>query len=310
MENSGRLCPALVPNHQSPDPQTLPLFMPDLTSPQNPRVKNAVRLRDRRHREKQGKIIIDGARELRRAIGAGVKLAELFVCPSLCQSEDAQYLLNALPQLGGEVFHVSEAVFERLAFGRRTEGMLGVAEMPRPTLAAISASWSGTGWGDSLTVTPTKTPTKTPLVAVLEGVEKPGNVGAVLRSADAAGVSAVIVADGRTDLFNPNAIRASLGTIFTTPACEATSQETLAWLRARNFAVFAARVDGSAPYTEVDYRGPTAIVLGSEAAGLSSAWTGDDIRAVRLPMLGKADSLNVSVTAAVLFFEALRQRQL
>jgi TrmH family RNA methyltransferase len=275
--------------------------MPDLTSPQNPRVKNAVRLRDRRHREKQGKILIDGARELRRAIAAGVKLTELFVCPALCQSEDAQYMLDALPQLGGEVLFVSPAVFQRLAFGQRAEGVLGIAEMPRPMLATISASW-----GDSLTVTPTKTP----LVAVLEGVEKPGNVGAVLRSADAVGVSAVIVADGRTDLFNPNAIRASLGTIFTTPACEATSEETLAWLRARNFSVFAARVDGSVPYGEVDYRGPTAIVLGSEAAGLSSAWTGDDIRAVRLPMLGKADSLNVSVTAAVLFYEALRQRQL
>ena len=126
-------------------------------------------------------------------------------------------------------------------------------------------------------------------------MEKPGNVGAVLRSADAAGVSAVIVADGRTDLYNPNAIRASLGTIFTMPVCEAASGDALAWLRERNFAIVAARVDGSVPYTEVDYRGPTAIVLGSEAAGLSPIWTGDDVRAVRLPMLGAADSLNVSV---------------
>jgi TrmH family RNA methyltransferase len=146
------------------------------------------------------------------------------------------------------------------------------------------------------------------LVAVLEGVEKPGNLGAVLRSADAAGVSAVIVADGRTDLYNPNAIRASLGTIFTMPLCEAAGGDVLAWLRERRFSILAARVNGAVPYTAVDYRGPTAIVLGSEAAGLSSIWTGDDIQAVRLPMLGAADSLNVSTAAAVLFYEALRQR--
>jgi TrmH family RNA methyltransferase len=145
-------------------------------------------------------------------------------------------------------------------------------------------------------------------VAVLEGVEKPGNVGAVLRSADAAGVSAVILADPRTDLYNPNAIRASLGTIFTMPVCEAASGDVLARLREHECMILAARVDGAVPYTEVDYRRPTAIVLGSEAAGLSPIWTGDDIRAVRLPMRGVADSLNVSVTAAVLFYEALRQR--
>lgn len=265
--------------------------MPDITSPQNPRVKDAVRLRDRRHREKQGKILIDGARELRRALAADVKLTELFVCRELCQSEDAQYVLNMLGKIAGEVLSVSPGIFERLAFGSRAEGVLAVAEMPRPTLATLSLPPDA-------------------IVAVLEGVEKPGNVGAVLRSADAAGVAAVIIADGRTDLYNPNAIRASLGTIFTTPVCEAASGETIAWLRARNFAVFAARVNGAVPYAEADFRGPTAIVLGSEASGLSSAWAGDDVRAVRLPMLGKADSLNVSVTAAVLFYEALRQRQL
>jgi RNA methyltransferase, TrmH family len=262
-----------------------------ITSPHNPRVKDAVRLRDRRHREKQGRILIDGARELQRAIGAGVRPVELFVCESLCHSDDAQRLLAATLESGCEVLHVSETVFEKLAFGQRAEGVLGVAEMPRPTLAALQL------------------PTN-PLVAVLEGVEKPGNVGAVLRSADAAGVSAVIVADPRTDLYNPNAIRASLGTIFTMRVCEAASGDVLAWLRQHEFAILAARVDGAVPYTEVDYRGPTAIVLGSEAAGLSSVWTGHDIKAVRLPMRGSADSLNVSVTAAVLFYEALRQRPL
>jgi RNA methyltransferase, TrmH family len=281
--------------------------MPTITSLQNPRVKDTVRLRDRRHREKQGRILIDGARELRRAIEAGVKLIETFVCEPLCDGHDARHLVAALPQCGGEIWSVTEAVFERLAFGGRAEGVLGVAEMPRPTLATLSASWGGSstvGWDGSSTATPTAAP----LVAVLEGVEKPGNVGAVLRSADAAGVSAVIVADGRTDLYNPNAIRASMGTIFTMPICQAESREVLAWLRERRFSIVTARVDGSTPYTETDYRRATAIVLGSETAGLSPIWTGDDVHAVRLPMLGAADSLNVSVTAAVLFYEALRQR--
>jgi TrmH family RNA methyltransferase len=143
----------------------------------------------------------------------------------------------------------------------------------------------------------------------LEGVEKPGNVGAVLRTADAAGLSAVILADARTDLYNPNAIRASLGTIFTLPVCETTSGKLQNWLRQNGFRIVAARVDAAVPYTEVDYRGPTAILLGSEAVGLSPLWTGEGVTAVRLPMLGAADSLNVSVTAAVLFYEALRQRQ-
>jgi TrmH family RNA methyltransferase len=267
--------------------------MPLITSPQNPRVKEAIRLRDRRHRQKQGRILIDGARELLRAIRAGVRMLETFVCEPLCRSDEARQLLGMLEQCGGEVRRVAEPVFEKLAFGHRVEGVLAVAEMPRPRgLSQFSSDEMGT----------------VPLVVVLEAIEKPGNVGAVLRSADAAGVSAVIVADARTDLYNPNAIRASLGTIFTMPVCEAASADVLAWLRQQDFAILAARVDGSIPYTEVDFRGPTAIVLGSEAEGLSPVWTGSDIRAIRLPMRGTADSLNVSVTAAVLFYEALRQR--
>jgi TrmH family RNA methyltransferase len=129
-----------------------------------------------------------------------------------------------------------------------------------------------------------------------------------LRSADAAGVSALILADARTDLYNPNAIRASLGTIFNVPICEASSDEVISWLKEKKIAIVAARVDGSVPYTEIDYCRPTALVLGSEAEGLSSAWSAADITAVRLPMLGAADSLNVSAAAAVIFYEALRQR--
>lgn len=263
--------------------------MNSIKSLQNPRVKAAVRLRDRRHRQKQGRILIDGARELARAIGAGVPLVEVFVCEPLCTGPDARQVLAALPGCGAEILHVTEPVFEKLAFGDRAEGVLGVAATPSRTLADLALP-------------------DNPLVVVLEGVEKPGNVGAVLRTADAAGLSALVVADGRTDLYNPNAIRASLGTIFTLPVCEATAAETLDWLRRNDLAIYAARVDASLPYMQANYRRPAAIVLGSEAEGLSAAWSADDVTSVRLPMLGAADSLNVSATAAVLFYEALRQR--
>jgi TrmH family RNA methyltransferase len=217
-----------------------------------------------------------------------VRLVQVFVCDPLLSGDDSRLPVE-LAATGCEVLPVNEDVFHKLAFGQRAEGLLGVAETPHRTLQSLALPAGA-------------------LVAVLEGVEKPGNLGAVLRSADAAGVSAVVVADGRTDLYNPNAIRASLGTIFVLPLVEATGRQTREWLAEKKCSIVAARVDGAVPYTAVDYRGPTAIVLGSEAAGLSPLWSGPDIRAVRLPMLGAADSLNVSVTAAVLFYEALRQR--
>ncbi|NUQ65825.1 MAG: RNA methyltransferase [Pirellulales bacterium] len=260
-----------------------------ITSVQNPRVKEAARLRDRRQREKQRRIIIDGARELIRAIGAGVRPVEVFVCRPLCQGEEARRVLEILPQTGTELMEVTEAVFEKVAFGNRGEGVVAVAETPAADLEGIVLPGN-------------------PLAAVLEGVEKPGNVGAVLRSADGAGVSAVIVADAQSDLYNPNAIRASLGTIFTMPVAEATAADTLAWLRRQGLRIFTARVDGAVPYTEADFRGPAAIVLGSESRGLTDVWRAPGVTALRLPMRGAADSLNVSATAAVLFYEALRQR--
>jgi TrmH family RNA methyltransferase len=266
-----------------------------ITSMQNPRVKRAVRLRDHRQRRKEQLILIDGARELARAIAAGVSLREVFVCPELCRSTEARRLLEILPGSGGERTDVSAAVFARLAFGQRAEGLVGVAAVGAP----------GTPGRRRLEdlVLPAN-----PLVAVLEGVEKPGNVGAVLRSADGAGVSALVVAGARTDLFNPNVIRASLGTVFSLPVATAAPGDVLAWLRGRGFQVLAARVKGAVHYTEVDYRRPTAIVLGSEAEGLTPLWSGDDVRGIGLPMLGAADSLNLSAAAAVLFYEALRQR--
>jgi TrmH family RNA methyltransferase len=266
--------------------------MPEhITSLQNRRVKDAVRLRDRRGRERQGRFVIDGARELCRAIEGGVELDEVFWCEPLCASQPSKAALAAARASGATVISVTPDVFAKLAFGDRVEGLVGVGRTPQRTLA------------DSAQTLPDR-----PLVTVLEGVEKPGNVGAVVRSADAAGMAAVILADAGTDVFNPNAIRASLGALFTLPVCSATTGETLAWLREQGLQIVAARVDGGVPHIEVDFTRPTAIVLGSEATGLSDLWRADDVVAVRLPMRGVMDSLNVSATAAVLFYEALRQR--
>ena len=260
-----------------------------ITSVHNPRVKEAARLRDSRHRQKQRRILIDGLRELGRAVTAGILLRELFLCESCGGEEDSRRLLAAVEKSGAEVIEVSAPVFAKLSFGDRAEGLIGVADMPERRLADL--------------VLPPR-----PLVAVLEGVEKPGNVGAVLRSADGAGLSAVVLADPRTDLYNPNAIRASLGTIFTMPLAQGTGREVLDWLRGQGLAIFAARVEGAQLYSEADFLGPAAIVLGSEAEGLTPLWADDAVRPIRLPMLGAADSLNVSAAAAVLFYEARRQR--
>jgi TrmH family RNA methyltransferase len=261
---------------------------PSITSVHNPRVKSAVKLRTGRDRTRQGRILIDGLREIQRAHQAGVQFSEVFACLPAGDDHGQQWV-ETLEAAGIEVVHVAPNVFARLAYGQREHGAVAVATPPCHTLDQLS--WTGNA-----------------LVVVLEGVEKPGNVGAVVRSADAAGASAVVVADGATDLYNPNAIRASLGTIFAVPVCAASSRETLDWLRRRHLRIFTARVDAAVPYTRLSYLEPAAFVLGSEAEGLSDTWQGADLTAVSLPMRGLADSLNVSTTAAVVLYEALRQR--
>jgi len=264
-------------------------MIPLITSVHNPRVKAAVKLRSGRDRARQERILIDGRREIHRAQHAGVRLYEVFACASEDDDAGANWL-ESLAAAGIDVCRLAPSVFVRLAYGQRDQGVVAVAGPPRHSLDALS-------------------PASDALMIVLERVEKPGNVGAVVRTADATGASAVIVADGATDLYNPNAIRASLGTIFAVPVCAASSRETLAWLRQHRVRILAARVEAAEVYTRVSYRGPTAIVLGSESEGLSSVWQGPDITPVSLPMHGVADSLNVSTTAAVLLYEALRQRQ-
>lgn len=261
-----------------------------LTSVHNPRVREAVRLRDRRGRETGAPFLIDGVREIERAHAAGVGLLHVFVCPPLCAGRACQVLLGLLHDGGVQLIEVSEAVFSRLAFGERAEGVLAVAARPDLGLERLQLPPGG-------------------LVAIAEGIEKPGNLGALVRSADGAGVSALLLVGGRTDPLNPNAIRASLGTVFTLPIAEASATAAQAWLRERGYRVVAARPDATLDYTEADLTGAVAIAVGSEAAGLTDDWGGEDVTSVRLPMLGVADSLNVSVTGAVLFYEALRQRR-
>ncbi|HEX7449214.1 MAG TPA: TrmH family RNA methyltransferase [Pirellulales bacterium] len=260
-----------------------------ITSLHNQRVKDAARLRDRRQRQRQDRIVIDGARELQRALDAGIEPLEAFVCEALCHSDDARRVLARLAAAAGDVWQVTPPVFQKLAFGDRAEGVLAVAQTPRRTLADLQMPPDA-------------------LVAVVEAIEKPGNLGAVLRSADAAGVAAVIAAGHGTDLYNPNAIRASLGTVFTVPVCAADTAEIRSWLQRHAFSIYAARPEAQQLYTDVRFAGPTALVLGSESAGLSDVWRSHDVTPIKLPMQGRADSLNISVAAAVLFYEALRQR--
>jgi TrmH family RNA methyltransferase len=259
-----------------------------ITSPKNPRVRAAAALRDRGPRERSGLTLVDGVRELDRALSAGALVDTVFVDRERIAA-DADPTVVRARAAGASIVEASAVVLERLAYGDRSEGVVAVVEIPDTSLGGVHLP-------------------KNALVVVLEGVEKPGNLGAVMRSADAAGADAVVVVDARTDLFNPNAIRASLGTIFAVPVAAGTSPEVRAWLDTYGVQVLAARVGARTTYAEADLTGPVALVLGSEAAGLSDAWAGDGVTPISLPMRGVADSLNVSIAAAVLLYEARRQR--
>jgi TrmH family RNA methyltransferase len=262
-----------------------------IESPANPRVRAAAGLRERRQREATGLTLVDGGREARRAIEAGVEVETAFVCQDLLATDDARAAINALARAQGrrELVPVTRRAFEKLAYGDRADGIVLVV---RPRVQSL---------------TELELPEQ-PLVVVTEDVEKPGNVGAILRSADGAGADAV-VAVGGTDLFNPNVIRASVGTVFSVPVAAAPAIEVAAWLQAHGIRTVATRVDATLLHVDADLRGPLALVLGSEAMGLSTDWSGEDVESVRLPMEGVADSLNVSAAAAILLYEAWRQRR-
>jgi RNA methyltransferase, TrmH family len=259
-----------------------------ITSLTNPRVKAAVRLRDRRERDATGRTIVDGAREILRALDAGVRVETAFIAPDVLHTADAIAAADRLAHRFG-THEVSQAVLAKVAFGGRSDGVVAIVETPDLVLTDLHPR------DDALSV-------------VIEGGEKPGNLGAAVRTADAVGAHAVIAADPKTDLFNPNAIRASIGTMFALPVVAAGSNDTLDWLLDHGIRPVAAIVDADTIYTAADLAGPVALVLGSEAKGLSATWRDPRTTAVTIPMAGLADSLNVSIAAAVLLFEARRQR--
>jgi len=268
---------------------------PTISSSRNPLVRHAIRLRDNRFRQKQRAVIVDGVREIERAIDGGLQLQTLFV--SEASGPDWSLQQRLVAAAGGAVATLTGDLMAQVAYGGNPREAVAIFRQPDDrTLSGLNIGGLALG--------------AQPLVIVMVGIEKPGNAGAIFRSADAVGADAVVLCDARCDLFNPNLIRGSLGTVFTVPCAEATQAETIAWLRRGGMTCFAAIVGAERTMWEVDYRGPSAIVVGSEAQGLGPQWSGwsGGLVAVSIPMLGAADSLNVSVTAAALLFEARRQR--
>lgn len=262
-----------------------------ITSPQNPRIKNLLRLQQKSaERRSQGLTIIEGLRELTIARANGVEVPTVFVCAELAGPAHEAELQNLFAGSGTERVAVSKAVFGKVAYREGSDGVLALARPPHHTLETL--------------VLP-----ENPLLLVLEAVEKPGNLGAILRTADAARATAVIVCDPRTDLFNPNAIRSSIGCSFTVPTVATSRPELLAWCAARGIRTYAAALTETAvPYTSCDFRGPTALVMGTEADGLTPELRQACDQTIIIPMQGYIDSLNVSTATAILIFEAVRQR--
>ena len=264
-----------------------------ISSLQNTRIKQLVALQQKSaERRRQGLFTVEGRRELLHALEAGFKPEALFLCPAIISSDDTQQLLQAVAATGAEVnvVNVAPNVYEKIAYRGGTEGVVAVMHTLEQRLEGLRL-------------------TKSPLIVVLESVEKPGNLGAVLRSADAAGADAVIICDPLTDLYNPNLIRSSIGAIFTVPCVACTSDECISFLKQQGISILTAQLQDSKPYYDTDMKRPTAIVMGTESTGLTNQWRRAADAHIRIPMLGRLDSLNVSVSAAILLYEAVRQRQ-
>ena len=259
--------------------------METITSVQNPRVKHLLALQQKSaERRRTGLFVVEGRRELKHCMEAGFEVDTVFWCPTVEAGTEP------LPPLDGvSLFEVSRQVYEKIAYRGGTEGLIATVHARNMTL-------------NDLQLPPQ------PLIVVLERVEKPGNLGAILRSADASGVSAVIVCDPLTDLYNPNLIRSSVGTAFTVPCVACSSEECIDFLKQHSIQILTAQLQDSHLYYDVDMRRPTAIVMGTEATGLTTQWREAADAHIRIPMLGRIDSLNVSVSAAVLLYEAVRQR--
>ncbi len=262
----------------------------EITSPSNPKLKHVAKLRSCSVREEFGEMIVEGYRECRRALDSGYRPKALFHCPDFyLKNENEAALVADCAAAGAAVFECSKTCFSKIAYKERPDGLLMVGPHVAVSLSDLSLPEGS-------------------LVIVTEAIEKPGNLGTILRTADAAGAAAVIVCDRTTDVHNPNVVRASTGALFTVQVAEATSDEALKFLKERGFSVLAATPHAEKLHSEVDLTGGVAIALGAEQYGLTSKWMdGADLR-VRIPMLGVADSLNVSAAATILAYEAVRQR--
>ena len=264
--------------------------MPEsINSPSNPRIRNIIKLQaNSRERRSQNLFVIEGYREINRAMASGIIIRELYVSPEL----DRQGRSGEILSTGNNILmtHVSENAFSRIAYREGSDGLIALAEPGNLSLENLKLS-------------------SNPLILILESVEKPGNLGAIMRTADAAAIDAVIVCDPLVDIYNPNVIRSGVGCIFTRQVVTCTSSEAISWLKNKGIKIFAAALaDKAVNYNQVDFKGPTAIVMGTEATGLSNEWLSKSDSQIIIPMRGIADSLNVSTSAAVLVFEAVRQR--
>ena len=256
-----------------------------ITSTHNPKVKSLLSFEKPRERRRQQLFIIEGKKEIGLALDAGYKIGNLFYCVDIFPEKD----LQSLHIEDKFLVPVTQEVFDKIAMRENSGGVVAVAEMKTHRIEDIQLS-------------------KNPLVLILESVEKPGNLGAILRTSDAAGVDAVIICDPTTDFYNPNVVRSSLGCVFTKQIASATSEEAIAWLKKNNITPYCTYLKASKPYNEVDYKIPSAIVMGTEATGLSDVWVKNASANIIIPMQGKIDSMNVSTAAAVVVFEAMRQR--
>jgi TrmH family RNA methyltransferase len=259
----------------------------DISSTANPRIKALVRLRRRRHRDDAGVTLVEGFEELSLALAAGVLPSTVYLCPDLAAVAEWEAVREALADV--EVVRVSAVAFARIAFRESPDGWLAVLPAVGVDLADLD-------------------PGADPLVLVCVGVEKPGNLGAMLRTADAAGVTCVIAADPGTDWSNPNVVRASKGAVYSVPVAAAEERAVLDWLAGRDIPILAGTPDADARYTDLDLRGPLAVAVGAEDVGLPATWLDAARWRALIPMSGRVDSLNVSASAAILLYEAVRQR--
>lgn len=264
--------------------------MLEITSLQNEKIKACVRLRERRERNETGLFLIEGYRELKRALDAGRKINELYVCPDFFLGENEKQLID---QADAKTYSCTKEVFAKISYRDRPDGLLAIAPQKHLSLEDLAQILKGV---------------KNPFLLVAESIEKPGNLGTILRSCDAAGVHAVIVCDPTTDIHNPNVVRSSVGTLFTLPVLEADGDETLAFLKKHKIAVAAATPQASSEFTQADFSVPVAIAVGTEQYGLKNSWMTQADIAVRIPMFGVADSLNVASATTLLLYEVVRQR--